>query len=172
MLQSDWDFVRNNFMQSGLCVDPGFSGGIPDRLIGFSGQKIPALFLERSNLAQYRLDILALLLEGGAPPFQYFKEPFDLNLFVLGGVVQVDQLTDFRQREPESLAAQSKLQANLVSVAVNPVATGAAGREQALVFVEAYRPRSQTEFPGKFGNGVFGVGHARRSLRKRKVESN
>ena len=129
MLQSDWDFVRNNFMQSGLCVDPGFSGGIPDRLISFSGQKIPALLLECSNLAQYRLDILALLLENGAPPFQYLKEAFDLKLFVLGGVVQVDQLTDFRQREPEALAAQGKLEANLVAVAVYAVASGTAWRE-------------------------------------------
>jgi len=172
MLQAAGDFVRNNSIYSGLCVDSRLSCGISHWRLALPSQKIPTLLLERSNFAQDHLDILTLLLEDGTSPFQYFEEALDLDLLVLGGVVQVDQLTDFRQREPEALAAQSKLQANLVSVAVNPVATGAAGREQALVFVEAYRPRSQTEFPGKFGNGVFGVGHARRSLRKRKVESN
>ena len=85
MLQADGDFVRNNFMQSELCVDSRLSAAIPDRLIAFSGQKIPTLFLECSNFAQYRLDILALLLENGAPAFQHFEEAFDLHLFVLGG---------------------------------------------------------------------------------------
>ena len=90
--------MRNKSIQSGLCVDSRLAGSTPFRLFAFPDQKIPALFLERSNFAQYRFDVLPLLLKDCAPSFQYFEEAFDLDLFVLGCVVQVDELADFGQR--------------------------------------------------------------------------
>ena len=83
-------------MQSWFYDDIWLAIVAPIGIFGVSGQEILALMLECSNFAQNRLDILALLLKDRTPPVQHFEETFDLDLFVLGGVVEIDEFAYFR----------------------------------------------------------------------------
>ena len=60
------------------------------------------------------------------------------------------------KREAEALAAQDQLDPRALALAVDPGEPAPAGREQALVLVEADRARRQREFLRELGNGIGG----------------
>jgi hypothetical protein len=133
-------------------------------------QQVPALLLEGVDFAQYRFDVFALLLQDGAAFFQDLKEALELGLVITGRVVHIDQFADLHQRKAEPLAPYRELQPHPVTMAIDPRSAGALRGQQAVILIEANRPRGQAEFARKVGDGISGVRHAIRSLRKRKVE--
>jgi hypothetical protein len=69
-------------------------------------EKIAALLLELGNLTQDYFDVLALLLQNAAAFLQNLLQALDLRVLVFGGIVHIDQLTDFGQRQSQPLSAQ------------------------------------------------------------------
>jgi hypothetical protein len=122
--------------------------------------------LEDQDLGQLRLDVRPLLLQARLVGFQHRQEALELGALVAPGLVHVDQLADFRQREPEPLAAQGELEAGAIARGVDPARAGAPGSEQAVVLVEADRARRDVELArqladGKLGAFLFALQHDR-----------
>ncbi|MOA38303.1 hypothetical protein D3C78_1599730 [compost metagenome] len=85
--------------------------------------------------------------------FQYAQILAQLHLGVARAVVHVDQRQDFRQLQPQALAAQRQLQARAVARAEDAVASLARRADDSLVFVEADRAGRDVELAGKFRDG-------------------
>src|SRR5271155_1747593 len=122
-------------------------------------QAFTALALERVDFLEHDCDVLLLLLEHGAALGKHLQELDELRALAAGCRIQLEQFANFRQREPQPLAAQDQLDAHPLAFTVDAAAAAAARREQALVLVEAYRAGGQREFPGEVGNGErYGIG--------------
>ena len=125
------------------------------RVSGFPTQPLPALRLECAELFKLRFDVLALLREQRTMVCQHFEKLLQLRGLVLGAVVHVDQLTDFRQRQAQPLAAQGEFEPRAVATRIDARTAGATPlrRQQALVFVEADRARRDVEFLRELTDG-------------------
>src|SRR5207253_2302075 len=101
-------------------------------------------------------DVLLLLQQPRPTVRQQRKELRELGALVAGDFVEIQQLADLGQREPETLAAQDELDADALAIAVNTSAAVAARRDQSAILVEADRARGQREFARKVGDRVGG----------------
>src|SRR5687767_15706797 len=80
--------------------------------VSYLFQQSTTLGGKEADLVQHHLDVLALLLEVGPTAVQLGKKLLELLAFVPGDVVQLEQLADLREREPQALAAQGELEAH------------------------------------------------------------
>lgn len=117
----------------------------------------PAVALDRRDLVEQRIDVAALQLELAAAVLERLDEPRELPAVALARIVEVEDLADLGEREPEPLAAQDQLDAGPLALAVDPRLAGAPGREQPLVLVEPDRARRQRELGGELRDRVLGV---------------
>lgn len=102
------------------------------------------------KIGHLRFELLAMLGQDG-------QEFLELHAGIPRAVVQIDDLTRFGEREPETLGTQRQLEARAVACAVDPVASRRACTlrlEKAHVFIEPHGPCRKVEFPGEVGDGV------------------
>src|SRR5438309_8748741 len=88
---------------------------------------------------------------------QRVQEALQLRRGVTRRLVQVENLADFVESEPQALAPHGELQARALAPVINALAPGrpfALRRQQALVLVETDRTRRHVELAGEIGDGV------------------
>ena len=100
------------------------------------------------------VDVVALGFEGHDPFAEFFQRAGVLGRAAVLGTVEAQDFADFRQAEPHPLAAQDQDQAGAVTIAIDPVHAVAAGRKQALVFVEAEGAGSDFELNAKLTDRI------------------
>lgn len=103
-------------------------------------KQIATLLLKSSDFLKNRLDILTLLFKGTSALFQHFDEPLKLCLVAFGGVIHINQLADFRERQTEPFAAQCELEPNTITICVYAASAGPLRGQQSLIFVKADCP--------------------------------
>src|SRR5207237_6707626 len=115
-------------------------------------QPSSAIALDAVDFGEHGIDVFFLLEEPRATIGKQREKFGDLRAFVARNLVQVEQLSDLRQGEPEALSAQDQFDPHALALAVNAGAPVATRRDEPAVFVEAYRARRQRKFSREIRN--------------------
>ena len=83
-------------------------------------QPLPALPLERIDLREHGGNILALLIEHGAPRGEHLQELDQLLPLSPGWLIQIEQLPDLRQGKAKPLTPQDQLDADPLALGIDP----------------------------------------------------
>jgi hypothetical protein len=89
-----------------------------------AAQQLAAAVFVLADLGERDLDVFALLFELAPVLAEHGEKGLQLRRGIGWRVVQIDELFDFLQRQPEALAAQRELQARAVALGVDAVAAG------------------------------------------------
>src|ERR1700693_832013 len=115
-------YVNVNYWGSGASIAP----------IRPWPQPLPALPLERVDLREHGGNVLALLIEHGAPRGEHLQELDQLLPLTLGWLIQIEQLPDLGQRKAKPLAPQDQLDADPLALGIDPPFSRTPRREQPL----------------------------------------
>src|SRR5258706_8566199 len=131
-------------------------------------QQLARLALEATDLPQYLVDFLALVLELRAAGGKRGDELRELRPLVRRRIVELQHLSYLGEGEAEPLTAQYQLQAHPVALGIDAPRAVARGAEQAFVLVEADGAMSHVELARKLGDAVgFGGLLDQRNPRRR-----
>src|SRR5512145_1342042 len=117
----------------------------------------PHLLFERLDLGELRLEIRLLLQQARLVGLKHREEALELWPLVAPGLVHVDEVADFGEREAEPLAAERELEPRAVARRIDAALAFAAGREQALILVEADCARGDVELARELADREFGA---------------